>query len=53
MKEILNPKHQILNKSKYLNSKFKTFMFLSLEFRYLVLFSISNLEFRIYKPTGY
>ncbi len=47
----LNPQHQILNKSKYLNSKLKikTFMSLSLGFWYLILFSISNLEFRIYK----
>jgi hypothetical protein len=47
----LNPKHQIPNKSKYLNSKLKikTFMSLSLGFWYLILFSISNLAFRIYK----
>ncbi len=51
--KILNPKHQTLNKSKYLNPKRKTFLFLSFEFWYCVLFSISDLEFRIYKSTTY
>jgi len=51
--KILNPKHQILNKFQYLNSKFKTNTslkkkaFLIFEFWYLVLFRISNLGFRI------
>ena len=45
MREILNPKHQILNKSKYLNSNLKTnlslaakqkSLFLSLRFWYLI-----------------
>jgi len=65
--EILNPKHQISpyracgvvgraheNKSKYLNSKVKTFLFLPFGFwDWVVLFSISNLEFGIYKSTRY
>ena len=54
--EILNPKHQILNKFEYLNSKFKTnlyremntSLFLSFRFWYLVLFMISDLEFMIF-----
>ena len=51
--KILNPKHQILNKFQYLNSKFKTNIslkkkaFLIFEFWYLVLFRISDLELRI------
>jgi len=62
MWKILNPKHQILNKFKYLSAKFKTnhslkkkiffceakSLFLSFGFWYLILFSISDLEFRIY-----
>ena len=56
--KILNPKHQILNKSKYLNLKLKTNLskesftkerFVVFVIWVLVLFSISNLEFRIYK----
>ncbi len=58
MWKILNPKHQILNKSKYLSSNFKTnhsltekqkSLFLSFGFWYLILFSISSLVLRIYK----
>ena len=60
--KILNPKHQISpyracgvvgrahgNKFKYLNPKFKIFMFWSFGFWYLVLFRVSDLKFRIFQ----
>ena len=60
MWEILNPKHQILNKFKFLNQKFKTNLskgsftkerfrcFCHWNFGNLGLFRISNFEFGIY-----
>ena len=64
-RKILNPKHQILNKFKYLNSKFKTNLskesftkerfrrFCHWNFGNLVLFRISDFEFEIlYTITG-
>jgi hypothetical protein len=49
MRKILNPKHQILNKFKYLKSKYKTIScFCHCSFGNLGLFRISDLELRIY-----